>query len=312
MIKYLVILLDDTSISFCHYKSTREQRNLIGRDLLKEAVLYAMKENLIIQCVYPDYEIPSDYADVIDEMTHVNIVPAGSNLPSEAIVIDGLAVWKESSFKSGVSYILRIDYNSFLQEWKSLFSGLEVISRLNVVYTDINDFRDDDTLRYAEALEGFSDMLRDLARRGRVPQVNILTDRMLLKKMNNCNAGVESITLAPDGRFYVCPGFYLDRLGSIGSLSEGLDVKNPQLYRLDHAPICRICDSYHCKRCVWLNRKTTLEVNTPSHEQCVVSHIERNASRAFVQSFKDGMMLDEIPEIDYLDPYDELTKRKYE
>ena len=91
-------------------------------------------------------------------------------------------------------------------------------------------------------------------------------------------------------------------------MEEGLDIKNPQLYKLDHAPICRNCDAYQCKRCVWLNRKTTLEVNTPSHEQCVVAHLERNASSKLLNNIRlHGSFLteqEEIKEIDYIDPYE--------
>ena len=142
--------------------------------------------------------------------------------------------------------------------------------------------------------------------------------RMMLDGMNNCNAGSESITLAPDGKFYVCPAFYLADededygLGkskcAVGSLVDGLDIKNPQLYKLSHAPLCRNCDAYQCKRCVWLNRKTTYEVNVPSHEQCVVAHLERNASRALLMDIrKHGTFLSEKEdkkEISYLDPFD--------
>lgn len=139
---------------------------------------------------------------------------------------------------------------------------------------------------------------------------------MMLDKMNNCGAGDTTITLAPDGKFYVCPAFYLTNEedvigklnGSVGDLSQGLEVKNPQLYKLDHAPLCRGCDAYQCKRCVWLNRKTTYEVNTPSHEQCVVAHLERNASRDLLNAIrKHGRFLPEredIKEITYLDPFD--------
>ena len=52
----------------------------------------------------------------------------------------------------------------------------------------------------------------------------------------------------------------------------------------------------------------TLEVNTPSHEQCVLAHMERNASRELLQNIrKHGTFLPEqkeIKEIDYLDPFD--------
>ena len=139
----------------------------------------------------------------------------------------------------------------------------------------------------------------------------------MLEKMNNCNAGSENITLAPDGKFYICPAFYLADenedfgLGktkfSIGDLVNGLDIKNSQLYKLSYAPICRNCDAFQCKRCVWLNRKTTYEINTPSHEQCVVAHLERNASRVLLNNIrKYGEYLPhiEIKEIKYLDPFD--------
>ena len=81
--------------------------------------------------------------------------------------------------------------------------------------------------------------------------------------MNNCGAGDTTITLAPDGKFYIRPAFYLtdevDALGrlnySIGDLQNGMNIKNSQLYKLDYAPLCRQCDAYQCKRCIWLNRK---------------------------------------------------------
>lgn len=157
---------------------------------------------------------------------------------------------------------------------------------------------------------------------GQYPQINILTDRVFVSQMNNCDAGNTNITIAPDGRFYVCPAFYYEKaenefmgLGgpkespfSIGDLTNGLDIKNKQLYKIDHAPLCKTCDAFQCKRCVWLNRKMTYEVNTPSHEQCVIAHLERNASRKLLQNLKDKVSImkdiEQIKEINYLDPFD--------
>lgn len=51
MIQYLVILLDDTSTSFCHYSNNRKERNLMPIEILKAGIIYAMKENLNIQFV---------------------------------------------------------------------------------------------------------------------------------------------------------------------------------------------------------------------------------------------------------------------
>ena len=52
MIQYLVILLDDTSVSFCHYQNDKKERNLMPFETLKAGIVYAMKENLNIQFVY--------------------------------------------------------------------------------------------------------------------------------------------------------------------------------------------------------------------------------------------------------------------
>lgn len=79
------------------------------------------------------------------------------------------------------------------------------------------------------------------------------------------------------------------------------------MYKLSYASLCRNCDAYQCKRCIWLNSKMTYEVNTPSHEQCVVAHLERNASRQLLLNIrKYGIFLPdrEIKEIEYLDPFD--------
>ena len=95
-------------------------------------------------------------------------------------------------------------------------------------------------------------------------------------------------------------------LNHVGDLDHGLDIPNKQLLQLDHAPLCRKCDAYHCHRCIWLNDRLTWDMNTPSHQQCVLAHLERNASRDIQQSLKDnGLLLDnDIPSIDYLDPFD--------
>lgn len=66
MIQYIVILLDDTSVSFCHYCNKKQSNHLIPIETLKVGILYAMKENLNIQFVYPDYDLPKEYQTVID------------------------------------------------------------------------------------------------------------------------------------------------------------------------------------------------------------------------------------------------------
>ena len=73
MLTYLIILLDDTSVSYCHYNSSFVERNLISLDDLKAGILFAMKENLNIQFVYPNYELPLEYDEAIESIDHTKI-----------------------------------------------------------------------------------------------------------------------------------------------------------------------------------------------------------------------------------------------
>lgn len=310
MIQYLIILLDDTSASYCHYANSRMERRLIPVETLKAGILFGMKENLNIQFVYPDYELPQEYKDVIETIDHTNIAPCTGVTGEEAdvLVIDGIAAFSEVSFDETKAYVLRTDRKELFSDYPVIGDILERVARLNVVITDVCKFDDADFERYKSLLSELVAKVENLAVEGKFPQLNLLTDRMLLSQMNNCGAGDTSITLAPDGHFYVCPAFYCSEDGyAVGDINSGLDIKNPQLYRLSHAPLCRNCDAYQCRRCVWLNRKTALEVNTPSHEQCVTAHLERNASRSLLAAIRqhgDFLADKEIKEISYLDPFD--------
>lgn len=309
MIQYIVILLDDTSTSYCHYTNEKADRRLIPLQTLKDGICYAIKENLNIQFVYPNYKLPKEYLAAIDSIDHTDIYPAEMSDNADVVVFDSLIAAKDYVFKEEVAYLIRTDKVSLFNEYKIIGEILDKVTRLNVVITDIETFTEDDFMAYKSLLSNLAERVEQIYVSGKSPQLNLLTDRIMLEKMNNCGAGDTSVTLAPDGKFYVCPAFYLSADGyTIGDLVNGLEIKNSQLYRLDHAPLCRRCDAWQCKRCIWLNRKTTLEVNTPSHEQCVVAHLERNASRKLLIDIrKHGKFMsgsEDIKEIDYLDPFD--------
>lgn len=321
MLQYLIIQLDDTSTSYCHYTNNKTEQQLISLDDLRAGILWGMKENLMIQYVLPNYQLPAEYIEVMESIDNSKIVSSQSAMVDRAdvVIING---WDaKTSFRTDGIYVLRITKDELFTHYKEIKSVISSVIRLNIVITDVETFTDADIERYKTILDEYVQEIESCYVKGGTPQLNLLTDRMMLDKMNNCNAGYESITLAPDGCFYVCPAFYLADeeedfgLGkskcSVGSLANGLDIKNPQLYRLDYAPICRKCDAYHCKRCVWLNRKMTYEVNTPSREQCIVAHLERNASARLLMAIRQhGIFLPEkevLQETDCLDPFEKAT-----
>ena len=309
MLQYLVVILDDLSVAYCHASNPLKERNLIPVDTLKRAILFGMKENLMIQFVYPDYDLPEEYNAIIESIDHIKIgwdVAVYNDVPE--------TVEEEN-------VVLRITIEDFLERQESIAALLSQVNRLNICLTNIDSFKDEQIDEYARALSTLNASLLNQYLAGKQPQLNIITDRLQLTKMHNCGAGDSNITIAPNGKFYLCPAFNYDeqtgvnnRLNhhihssdwSVGNLESGLSIPNQQLLKIDHAPLCRVCDAYHCNRCIWLNQKLTWDNNTPSHQQCVIAHLERNASRNLQnQLIAKGCSFGEvIKEINYLDPFD--------
>ncbi len=307
--QYIVILLDDTSVSYCHADNPLKEKRLISLEVLRDAILFSMKQNLMIQFVYPEYELPEEYNDLIETIDHIKI-------GRDVLVYDSVPTNVERK-----NVVLRLTIADFLAKQYDIALLLPKVTRLNISITDIENFSDEPIEKYKNALEMLNSVLLNIYKAGNQPEINLLTDRLRLNEMHNCEAGVENITLAPNGKFYLCPAFYYDeQMGistrmnhktkdasrSVGDLEVGINIPNKQLLELERAPLCRICDAYHCNRCIWLNQKLTWDNNTPSRQQCVMAHIERNASRELSNKLKDvGFVLEnEIKEINYLDPFD--------
>ena len=300
MMQYLVILLDDTSVAYCHCDNPHLTRRLIPLDTLRAGIRYAMKQNLMVQFVYPDYKLPQNYLDTIDTIDHHDIVPYP--MDGDVVVVDRTELTAEHL--ADAVCVLRIGKEELFAGAGRIAALVQKAKRVNVVITDLDTFTDSDTARYAAWLDQMAETVKAEYLKGRAPQLNLLTDRMMLTAPNHCNAGVGNITLAPNGKFYLCPAFYYSHPDDS---VDPQDIKNRQLLRLDHAPLCRRCDAYHCRLCVWLNRKTTREVNTPSREQCIVAHTEREAVRKMLASLREaGVFMPEveIKELNYNDPFE--------
>lgn len=314
MLTHLIILLDDTSVSYCHYDNTDTKRRLIALDDLKAGIIWAMKENLNIQFVYPDYVLPDEYNETIETIDHTKIKPDVQAKDADVLV---LTDWKNRLLPAikGATCIIRASRKELEDCYDKIVEVLNMAERLNIVLTDINSFTDEEIDDYKAYLEKLADDMSKMYSQGKAIQVNLLTDRIMLSEMNNCNAGNSSVTLAPNGMFYLCPAFFYDNpQNDVGNLQDGLRIKNQQLLCLDHAPICHNCDAYQCRRCVWMNCRLTMDANTPSHQQCVVAHLERNASRQLQLKLQEkGISLtpsNEIKEIDFLDPFNIVNKWK--
>ncbi len=304
MIKYLNIILNDLSVFPCCKQPTVAKE--ITEEVLCAGIKYAEENNCLINIFYPYVSVSGEIQKILSTTLHKRVVPLSMKLQKgDVVIIDNWSDLESLDYSSDVRYIIRTSKSHFEKNWQNLPFNQNV--RVDIVVDDVAGMDDEDFAKYHTILANMAESMTEPYTKDNYMHCNVLTDRISLKSMHNCGAGDAHITLAPDGEFYICPAFYFFQMRDLGSVFEGVNIKNEQLYSIDYAPICKHCDAFHCKRCIWLNKKLTLEVNTPSHEQCVVSHIERNASRQlFLQAqSKGGNQECDIPELPYLDPFEE-------
>jgi CXXX repeat peptide maturase len=322
MFKQLLVILAKDAVPFCYYDNPHYYSaagpELIPLKTLKSIVRDAGKNGIFINYIFGKHQLSSEYNDLIEKTDHVKIIP----LCLKDIYEDGIPVLdadERDSFgglsdDSQRNLILRVDKHNIAGLADLFESLLGKFKRLNIHLAGSNYFTDADFDAYEEELGKIGKSLCKQYAEGEEIEVNVLSDRLLLGKMNNCDAGVRHITIAPNGKYYICPGFYYDDENSfVGKFGEKQDptIKNSQLLEIACAPICSRCDAFHCKRCVYLNKNTTLEINVPSKEQCMVSHVERDVSRQLLNnlgSLEPFRKMPPIPNLIYRDPFHTLMR----
>lgn len=318
MFKYLIVQLTDDTVSFCHYSTKREDPSVLPEEIINEALIWSMKRNLSIQWILPDTRLPDSYYHFFTRADSVIITSGKSYYSSLAQIIVHTSVndyleFSGSGKQAEIILIAPTDIHN-IRNIKEV--RLFKTPRLVLVLQEVNCFNNQLIEEYRSSIKELSQQLESVYKKKGEIMINSLSDILFTSSMNNCNAGIESLTLAPNGRFYLCPGFYFDNSENyVGDLKNGINIPNQHLLSLQYAPICRICDAFHCRRCIWLNQKMTGEYNTPSKQQCLLSHIERDQSRILLNQMRESYLSfakgKEIMALDYNDPFD-LLKRKYQ
>ena len=315
----LMVIMDSKAASFCYYETSEKPREKMSDELLKKIVYYGLTENLALNLILGDEPLTESQREILKWSDYVIYRSPKAVFAADGKTLDVFVfetdTWTES-YTPTEHLIVRIRKENIdkLPAWLEEHSPS--VSRISLFIKDMDEMTDAELETYHNVLKRLQSWLPE-REEAKPLELSILTDRLQLEKPNHCDAGVKHVTIAPDGVFYVCPGFYYRENNRDFVISDidttlkthELPIKNKQLYKLDHAPICETCDAYQCKRCVWMNKRSTLEVNTPSRQQCVCAHLERNASRDLIEPlFIQDMVT--IPEIDYLDPFDELMKKQ--
>ncbi len=307
--QHVIALLDRSAVAFCHAENPHVAPAFMAETLLRALIRRAEADGIALTFVAGHTELPRSIERLINGTAHIKIVPAARSERGAIVVADSTDAEALQSLTpdGGRNLILRLARRD-LGRLQALCAALEGrYGRLSIHLRGIEYFTPADLDLYTEQLDELARYLRKLFSEGRRLEVNVLTDRMMLKEMRNCDAGVTHVTLTPEGDCHICPAFYYGGETPIGRFDARTGFSVRRLANLGRAqgPLCSRCDAFHCKRCVWLNRKLTREDNVPSEQQCAIAHSEREASRHLLQdlgTIEPFWRMPRIAELAYRDP----------
>jgi radical SAM peptide maturase (CXXX-repeat target family)/CXXX repeat peptide maturase len=276
--RHLYFITDDNCIEHCNYTS-HNTTDVMSDEVIQKGLKFA-EDNFYTPIILNSKNNKNikniNKFSILDRIEiYSNDTTVNENNQKKFQVVSSKTI--ELGVKSDVC-ILNLEFD----EIKDLYKFTKILYKscdrvnLNVKY----DTRDIDFNFYEDQLRKVSNLIIDIYKKtGVLKELNKITDILFIKDMENCNAGEKNFALAPNGKIYPCPKFYFeDKSSYIGDLELGIDQNDSNLFEYKNAPVCNNCTVYHCDRCVYLNKKFTLEYNTPSSIQCKIGSVEKKIS----------------------------------
>lgn len=308
--KHALVILDKSAVPFCYYENphfhARSGPQWMPDTLLTRILAYARRHDVVLTFLLGKTRPPAKTEKLIAPHAKIVPPPLHETYPDAVLVLDAEERSSFARLSGSVerNVILRLSKPKGCSELVESLLGK--FGRLSLHLTGQEYFGAAELAAYERELGKIARLLADQFRDGERLEFNVLTDRMMLTAMRNCGAGSDHLTLAPNGKTYICPGFYYDDEKDFVGVFDGKSALKPvRGTELARAPLCSRCDAFHCKRCIYLNKKTTLELNVPSEQQCAVAHAERETSRQMLNGL--GLLepfrrMARIPELPYRDP----------
>lgn len=307
VIKNLQFITDDTITPHCTYRNTGKTINKMSLDIFKKGIAFAKINQFKPVILGTSNPAINEYLK--DCFTIVG--SSESHIQESSLIVydNNSNEVKEIGQKNCILLVNKNNISNILTRIKQLSCHNE---RINIILENIEKWGNEDINNYKQQLELLVGFLEESYIKGSILEINVLTDILNSKSMCNCDAGENTFSLAPNGRIYICPAFYFNNPDShIGSLEEGIKIKDQHLLKIENAYICSECDAYHCRRCKFQNKTLTGEINTPSRMQCVISHVEREFSKQLQARLKNYYIFRNLlSPIDYVDPLEKIKDRR--
>lgn len=315
--KKMYFVLMDNVVSMCGNIVEHGSLQTLSRDLIIKGLQYCEQNFFspvfLHSVTYPLFELLDDFPQY--RIKHIISAKYALRLSGYSNYI---LVFTKDTILQDVPFQDHIIFNIDSYDICNLKTYVEYLFRktIRINLNIIGELTYEEILVYRDQLKEIAELLAELwcTEQRPLKELNRITDVFFEENSSSCRAGDKDFTIAPDGRFYVCPMEINDSKNAIGSLEEGtIHLCNQRLYTLDYSVLCKKCMATHCMRCQYRNKRYTGEVNIPARSKCQISFLEYEVSRYFRDLCKEGgciIKLKDIKPLQYNNPFDEYESNQ--
>ena len=131
-------------------------------ETLKKGILFGMKQNLMIQYVFPDYTLPKEYVEVIESIDNVKIYPIGykpvtgieDGNDTDVEVANAIPEKVEAK-----NLVLCLAFSEMLAKKDKIAKLFASGARINLCITDVEKFTDEQIETYKQVLKEWNAVL---------------------------------------------------------------------------------------------------------------------------------------------------------
>lgn len=287
--KYLYIICNSKFPSFCEYQDNENIQNdvknvsYMENNMLKKVVDFCDNNNFVpIFCGCKD--LPADYYGH-QLVTYDSLVNGECKINDNyitQILIDIDQITDNINFFGVKNIIISFKASQIIKLYDCIKSLCNQNADLNINLSmnQLDVAQKDYVYTYKKFLDNLLNYIWECWRFKNFVSINVLTNEIFANTIRPCGSGFNNYTISPEGKFYLCAGFYkLFPEQNIGSIDTGIQNKYGEFCVPDKGPLCSKCDIRHCRRCILKNKCGTGEFHIPTELQCVVSHLEYEYSR---------------------------------
>lgn len=265
--KYLLIYTTDSAMPHCLYDNKKENSVCMSSEMIYKSLEFASKNNMIPVIIGDPLIDHVDYAIKIHSENTKELAENGMinltyyNIENKNVPLANIYIF----------HVNQKRLNKLADDVIKLHKLVSSSHRINLILDDLNTYSRKDLDEYKKQLIILADYIFS----------NALNKKLCLdvfenldNHRTNCGSGIDTFTVAPNGKLYFCPGIYFyDENLSIGSLENGFN-----------SSINEIKNDY---RCIYLNKKLTGEYEVEPNVIADLENIEKEVRTKFKKMLAD-------------------------